>query len=911
MNRFLTISLLFAILISASFGQYYFGQNKIQPFDYEWEIHATPHFDIYYYPEELEIAELAGELAEKTWARYTAHFRFAPAQRIPLIIYSSPALFSETHTTPFIIPEGVGGFTEFIKGRVIMPFDGSLAHFEHILPHELVHVWQLHYNEFLHDAHELFFLDFPPLWFVEGQAEFLSQRHESVDERTALVSALANDRFVLPEHFGYISGTYQMYKEGENFLRFLTDEFGEDTDVRLFERVWEHGWFSDVFEITLGMSLEDAGVLWRQWLWQRFGDYVASRTPARVIGEKVTGDGFYFSPVQLDSTTIACKGNRMGYTGIYLIEKGSAKLLEKLEMTESAVATRLFGNRIATHGDSLIAFSTKARGTDRLYILNLRTGKKKKFEFEEFLEITSPAFTSDGKKVVFSASEIAGYFDIAMLDIQSGKLEQITDDKYYDSDPAVLLDGSVLFVSDRVNKKKLGLFKISPGKDLITTLELPYGVYRPRSLSVSDDGQSMLFVADDDTFPDVYLLKLATDSLFRVTHLSEPAHDVSWGFSDTILISRGDDFNVAIVKIPLDSAKFVGTVFEDTITDFRRFEEIAPSLASKAEPKKPNVHRLTFDLAQGEIATSSAQEMAGGLEIMLSDMVGDRRLYFFFLEAARSWEDMLSDANIIVAYDKQGLRWNKTLGVYHLHLFTYNRFDGSYDERQAGILGGASYALSRFTRIEGTTFLYYSDRGEWQTHRQDGIIAPNLSLIRDTSLWGITGPMDGMRGNLTVGTGVGLSGTLYHYLVSFDLRHYLRLSRRSCWAHRLVLRHSDGDEPQRFYMGGTWDFRGYPYFSFFGKNQALFNSEIRFPLLDRIVFATPIIDIDIRGLRGVIFFDAGDAWETKPDLVGSYGVGARMSLDGYIVLRFDLAQTTDFKNIDPHWKWDIFFGWDF
>ncbi len=919
-RRVITIVLLLATIVC---GQYYFGKNKIQPFDYRWEVFQTPHFDIYYFSSEDEIARLTGKIAEETYARYTAHFRYAPQERVPIVLYSSSELFSETHTTPFIIPEGVGGFTEFIKGRVILPYDGSLARFEHILPHELVHIWQLHYGEFLHDAHELFFIDMPPLWFTEGQAELLSEPNESPAERTEIIAALANDRFVLPQNFYAISGTYQMYKEGENFLRFLNEHYGENTDVRLFERVWEHAYFSETFSKIMGISLEDGGLLWRQWLRTRFGDYIARRTPQKVVGKNISPAGYFFSPVKIDSQTVLCKGNKLGYTGLYFLWRGNMKLLRKIEFTESAEATKLFGNRISAFGDSLVAYSAKARGEDRLFVVNIKT---KRYEIppwrnDSIVAINSPSFTSDGNGVLFAGADISGQTDIFRLDLQTEKSRRLTNDHFYDAEPIALPNGDILFVSDRNGPKKMGLFLRSGNSLFHLAADAP--IFRPTSPSISKNGRYLAFIADDDTFPDTYIIDLDSDSLWQMTNISEPVVDVSFAGGEprcennglsccTLLVSISTNRGIAIKEIVPDSLEFIGIYPRKQVSEQPwQIPVSAPSLSAAEQKPKPNAHKLTFDLAQGNIATSSAQEMGGGLEIMLSDMMGDRRMYAFFLEIAQNWKDMLSDANIVVAYDKLGTRWRKTIGAYHLHLFPYNRYDGYYDERQAGILGGASYSFSRFSRVEGTAYAYYSNRNDIAKRGEDGILSANLSLIRDTSLWGITGPIDGMRANLTVGAGTGLSGQLYNYLVSLDLRDYLRLSRRSCWAHRIIARYSDGKEPKRFYMGGTWDFRGYPYFYFFGKNQLLFNSELRFPLFDRILVRMPLLDMDLRGLRGAIFFDAGDAWEEKPNFVGSFGTGLRMNLEGYAVIRFDMAQTTDFKTIDPHWKWDIFFGWDF
>ncbi len=912
---------LIALWARAASCQYYFGQNKIQPFGYRWDVLQTEHFDVYYFSCEREIALVAADIAEKAYQSYTAHFRFAPDERVPIVLYSSPVLFSETHTTPYIVPEGISGFTELVKGRVVLPFDGSIARFRHVLSHELVHVWQMHYNEFLHDAHELFFLSFPPLWFVEGEAEFLSQPREPVEERTELVRALANDELVLPHEFAAISGTYQMYKESASFLRFLSLRYGSDVDVRLFERVWEHAWWDDVFRAVVGTSVEEAGLAWRQWLWTRFGRYAASRKPYELEGKRISPEGFFFSPYRVDSAAVLCKGNVLGYGGLFLISRGRAKLLRKVELTQATEAVRLVGNRIGVLGDSLVAFSAKSKGREKLFVLNIRSGECQDFGFDSLVAISSPSFSPDGRRIILSAANLAGFTDIWSLDVATGDITRVTNDHFYDAFPVQLATGEIAFVSDRGDPDSLGIFLL--GEDCLRRVVWDgCRLFRPRSLVQSDCGRWLLFIADDDTFPDAYALDLQGDGVWRLTHVNAPVMDVGFWGGDfapgssapspgTLLVSVEGKDGIEIRVVAPETVEFVGTYRLEPFVGGWSLPTAAQKLASGAPRQKPNAHKLSFDLAQGGVSTASAQEVGGGLEVMLSDMVGDRRLYVFFAENARSWEDILSDANLFVAYSLYGNRFSLTAGGFHLHFRSYDRYEGSYDERQAGALVGASYALSRFLRAEAVTYLYYSRRSEPASSRVDGIASANASIVWDNSLWGITGPIDGARANLTVGAGVGLSGKLYHYLASIDLRHYLRLGRRVCWAHRLIVRHSAGEEPQRFYMGGTWDMRGYPYFSFFGRNQLLLNSELRFPLLDRLLVRTPLLDIDLRGIRGALFFDAGDAWEDEPHIVGSYGVGARMNLEGYVVLRFDLAQTTDFRSVDPHWRWDIFFGWDF
>ena len=228
-----------------------------------------------------------------------------------------------------------------------------------------------------------------------------------------------------------------------------------------------------------------------------------------------------------------------------------------------------------------------------------------------------------------------------------------------------------------------------------------------------------------------------------------------------------------------------------------------------------------------------------------------------------------------------------------------------------GVIGTANYSISRFTRLELGAMIYHSKRTTFKSSRDDIIFDCTASFIKDNSLWWATGPIDGMRTNITIGSGMGASGKIYRYIVSLDFRRYLRLGKYSCLAGRVIARTSGGKEPLRFFLGGSLDLRGYQLFQFYGRNLILFNSELRFPVFERIFIATPIVDIDIPGINGALFFDAGDAWEKEPKVVGAVGGGLRLNLSGYLVLRLDVAYKTDFKTISKKPRFDLFFGWDY
>ena len=92
-----------------------FGRNKVQYSDFEWNILQTEHFQIYFYKEARELAEIGANYAEESYTILQQKFNHSLGDTVPIIFYSSPLHFKQTNTTPGFIPDGVGGFFEFIK----------------------------------------------------------------------------------------------------------------------------------------------------------------------------------------------------------------------------------------------------------------------------------------------------------------------------------------------------------------------------------------------------------------------------------------------------------------------------------------------------------------------------------------------------------------------------------------------------------------------------------------------------------------------------------------------------------------------------------------------------------------------------------------------------------------------------
>src|SRR5438094_2846385 len=97
----------FAPSLAAQYGS--FGQNKIQYRRLDWRVLRGEHVDLYYYPEEQELARVALTYAEESYGVLERRFTHHPHRRIPLIIYASHSDFEQTNVLPFVPPEGLLG----------------------------------------------------------------------------------------------------------------------------------------------------------------------------------------------------------------------------------------------------------------------------------------------------------------------------------------------------------------------------------------------------------------------------------------------------------------------------------------------------------------------------------------------------------------------------------------------------------------------------------------------------------------------------------------------------------------------------------------------------------------------------------------------------------------------------------
>jgi len=173
MKRYTLIIILLIMLCSQALA-YSFGQNKVNAKPQDFAVLQTMHFDIYFPKGEDRFGKTAALMAEEIYYYIKAEFKIPLTSRIPIIFYATKSEFQSTNIIYPLLSEGVGGFTESLRNRVVVPFEGSYPALEELLAHELTHAYLNAMDSRLINAFNSLRPTSFPFWFSEGLPEFLS-----------------------------------------------------------------------------------------------------------------------------------------------------------------------------------------------------------------------------------------------------------------------------------------------------------------------------------------------------------------------------------------------------------------------------------------------------------------------------------------------------------------------------------------------------------------------------------------------------------------------------------------------------------------------------------------------------------------------------------------------------------------
>jgi hypothetical protein len=499
--------------------------------------------------------------------------------------------------------------------------------------------------------------------------------------------------------------------------------------------------------------------------------------------------------------------------------------------------------------------------------------------------------------VAFAAIQ-GGITDIYMLDLETDKVTNVTNDPIADFSPAFSPDGKTIVYSARVSSN-----------DKLFQIDLATGQKKQLTFGTHDDDAAKFFnantlvftstavdpkvplapeVAQNGNIPNIWTLDLTKGQLQQLT-------DTRSGNLSPVILRSSDALDIAFVTYykgrtqihTVAGNRVLATVASTDFGEPGPIVDFTPQMAHKLVPE--NIHKKGrfegMSLAGRPpiaLGVTSSGNFYGNTEVTFTDLLGDQQFSVYFQSVSQY--RALSAQYLTI---EKRLQW--ALQGFWQDLFYYGQNAALYDpslapfidrnsaeavQSQRGATAYVIYPLNKYTRVElsgGYMYLdeHYNDpaleslANQYQTDqygnpifRKGNMIPYGVSIVRETTVFRDFGPVAGNTSKVSFfgspGDGV---NWLSRRTLDVDVRHYQRLMANGVLAFRFKGFRSWGPNPDFLYFGGNSEMRGYEYLQFLGHKAFFTDVELRYPFVDALV--TPIGILG--GLRGVLFFNLGGA----------------------------------------------------
>jgi len=548
---FLSIALLLPAFFIHSAQASYFGRNKIQYKDLKWEILNTPHFEIYFYQGEESFAARTALLLEDGYRMLSQKLQTTLPWKVPVILYASHNDFQQTNVSSELIPEGVQGFAEPGRKRVVLPFNESFDAFRHTAIHELAHVFtfSIVYNRLLDNVFSRNYLFPMPLWIAEGVGEYLSIGWD-VDSDMFIRDAVIYDYIM---DLDYVGGFY-VYKEGQSVMNYIADNYGKEKVLEILEVLSTTRSADAALQATLGLDTQALSERWQKSLRKHYWSLYGNKMELEDLGRRLTNhieDHSYYNTKPVlspDGETIAFFSDRGGLVSIYLMSALDGTIIKKMvtgSRSRRFESLHFYYSSLSFSPDgSRLAFIAKSQERDALFIQDVKSGDILK-KIEVYSDgLSAPDWSPMGDSVILSAT-INGQTDLVLVDIEKGTYSRLTNDvadqltprffpdgkhivfTYY---PQVTIDVPADFSGE--NKKVLSEMDFLAPDNLkddasldIYEMDLASAAIRPliqtdgneTGATVLRDGKTIIYTSDESGISNLYVGNIETGEHYRFT----------------------------------------------------------------------------------------------------------------------------------------------------------------------------------------------------------------------------------------------------------------------------------------------------------------------------------------------------------------------------------------------------------
>jgi len=445
-------------------SQLEFGKNRVQYRQFLWLYYSFDNFDTYFYRNGQELAIYASQYAIDQIEVIENQLESSLSSKIQFLIFNNLSDLKQSNIG-LISHEryNTGGITYIIGRKVFLYFDGTYIDLERQVRAGIAEVIlnEMMFGGSVGSQIKNSALYSMPDWYQKGLIAYLSEEWSTELDNKVKDGILSGNY----KKFNHLAGKDAVLA-GHSMWKFIADNYGKSAVPNIIHMTRVTRSVENGFLYVLGLSFKNLVNEWIGYYRNYYEENDGNREmPLNTLLKKYKNDRVYQqAKVSPDGIHLAYNTNEIGQYKLYLyntarekrkrLRKGGHRIDEKTDYSYPILAWHPTGK--------ILAYMVEKKGEVYLYFYNVEEKKKSKVILYNFEKVMDMSYSSDGRKLVFSAVQ-KGQSDLYVYDISSGSHEQLTNDIYDDLQPR-FIDNSkkIIFVSNRYGDTIQWAPRVSP-----------------------------------------------------------------------------------------------------------------------------------------------------------------------------------------------------------------------------------------------------------------------------------------------------------------------------------------------------------------------------------------------------------------------------------------------------------------
>lgn len=440
-----------------SYAQFYngseqqFGKNRVQYQDFYWQYYRYPKFNSYFYKGGENLAKTVAERVQQYLPLYENQFEITLDKKLEVIVYKSFSDFKQSNigyeaNTDY----NIGGTTQLVGNNLFVYYPGTMKGLDEQIKLGLTQVFVdlSLYGSSMQDNLRSSALMSLPNWFTKGIVAYYSKGFN------AEVDLKIKDAFLREEleNFNRLDGYLAEYA-GLSMWNFISEKYGEKVFANILAMTSVTRNVEEGILYVLGFTLDALFIEYQNFYSAKYHTNAWAESEQKYQRQDIkTKKSRVYTQAKLspDAKRLAYVSNELGQYRVFIYDfaddsrnkilKADHKLLRNTDKSFPV---------LAWHPKSkILAFTQEKKG--RLFLMTYNVSKDKLEETEIFAldKISSMAYETDGKTMIFSAS-VDGRSDLYRYYITGNRQQNITNDIWDDLNPSVKENGEILFTSNQ------------------------------------------------------------------------------------------------------------------------------------------------------------------------------------------------------------------------------------------------------------------------------------------------------------------------------------------------------------------------------------------------------------------------------------------------------------------------------